>query len=318
VVAEDVVCPYDSDLVYDDVACVEPIPLSTVVADNNLTNIQDLTAALCQSAAYDSTNDGVNANNTATLTDPRNNQAYQVRKLADGNCWMINNLRIALAKIDTANHNLSNPNVNFADLAAQTTSDNTGTITYSEPRYYGPLPAPTDPTYRCYGNAEGYDASNIADECFGGYLYNWCAAMGADAGSCVPNDGTYPTDLAGNAANSGNYDPLNTASICPANWRLPTGGPAGEFQTLSNAMTTANGNSDYQNFQFAGAFRGVVAGFWYSNFFSNGLYTYLWSSSANPSGASGAFSLGFDSGSVSPSISGSRGYGFPVRCLVGS
>jgi hypothetical protein len=62
----------------------------------------------------------------------------------------------------------------------------------------------------------------------------------------------------------------------------------------------------------------VVAGYWYSNFFGLGLYADLWSSSANPSGSSGAFNLELDSGSVNPSISSSRGYGFVVRCMTTS
>lgn len=52
---------------------------------NGITTMQEMTGELCYAARTGA---------TATLRDTRDGKDYTVRKLADGNCWMINNLRI--------------------------------------------------------------------------------------------------------------------------------------------------------------------------------------------------------------------------------
>ena len=83
----------------------------------DISNMQEMTARVCESAttpAKTATNkanidtDGSKKGNTAyvpqrELTDTRNSETYIVRKLADGNCWMTENLRLEL----TANQVLS-------------------------------------------------------------------------------------------------------------------------------------------------------------------------------------------------------------------
>jgi len=68
-----------------------------------LTYMQDMTAAICHNTPtpssdatgtigiYDPESDKIP---TATLTDTRDGKQYQVSKLADGNCWMTQNLRL--------------------------------------------------------------------------------------------------------------------------------------------------------------------------------------------------------------------------------
>jgi uncharacterized protein (TIGR02145 family) len=222
---------------------------------------------------------------------------------------MLNNLRIALADIDTADHNLSNPNVNFVALGEQVAPDNGSgpdALTYTEPRYYGPIPAPTYSSSPCYGNPEGYDASDITSECFGGYLYNWCAATGATSNTCILDvDDTLP--------------PITNATvdICPAGWKLPTSkrndNNEGDFFNLYyNAL-----DGDYNNIQFTGSFRGVLAGHWIGLIVSMGAAGGLWSSSGYSSNSYYAFLLLFSSTtSVEPVYYDRRAYGYAVRCLL--
>ena len=56
-----------------------------------------------------------------------------------------------------------------------------------------------------------------------GYYYNWCAAMGRQSGTNACLTATTP------AANP-------DISICPKNWRLPTGVDNGEFAKLDIAF----------------------------------------------------------------------------------
>jgi uncharacterized protein (TIGR02145 family) len=237
---------------------------------------------------------------------------------------MLNNLRIALADIDTADHNLSNPNVNFVALGEQVAPDNGGSMISTVPKYYGPIPANIySPARPCYNHPNGYDELAITSQCFGGYLYNWCAAMGATTGSCTAS-AIYPTDLNGNSANESSYDPLNTTSICPAGWRLPTGGPTGEFAWLNakmnnpsaSAPSTSSGTGYYQNFQFSGPFRGVLTGYWGNGFDYQGVNTYLQSSSVGQSSSHFALDLYLSSNGVYPNYSLGRILGLTVRCLL--
>lgn len=228
------------------------------------TTMQDLTKSYCQD--HMTIYNGTNEDAILTLTDPRGNtpaeyQTYQVAKLADGNCWMLNNLKLGST---TATTELTSENTNLPSGATFTLPQlvTTGTVSYDTPGAYGPVAGdnPSDP------------ATNY------GYLYNWCATMaGTLAGnySCKPAD-AYPTDLSGNAANTPEYDPANNASICPANWRLPRGGnigdPTNEFSQLNAKMAGFANNQDstyqgdpyrhFANWQPTGAFKGSFSGYW--------------------------------------------------------
>ena len=139
---------------------------------------------------------------TLTLTDSRDGNEYKVRKLADGNCWMVENLRLN-GPIPAADLNSTNTNVAAGSTFALTASDS-GTWCTS---------------YRadCDNQSMTLDTGNST---YGTY-YNWYAAT---AGT-----GTYETKAKVNAS----------SSICPRGWRLPTGGDSGEFQTLYNQYPSA-------------------------------------------------------------------------------
>ena len=68
---------------------------------STLTYMQDMTTEICNGtttpAAFEADGTTINANvPQSTLYDVRDNNDYTVRKLADGNCWMTQNLRLAL------------------------------------------------------------------------------------------------------------------------------------------------------------------------------------------------------------------------------
>ena len=251
------------------------------------TTMQTLTPTNCSSLA---TFTGSNTEAIVDLTDSRGGttRTYQVAKLADGNCWMLNNLKLgSVSSTTTLTPADSNVASNFT-LPQLVTSGSTSSDIKGA---YGPVPGDT-----------GTGDTNY------GYLYNWPAATAGE--STTSHD-----QNAGNAPNS----------ICPANWRLPTGSATGEFAMLNAKMnnpsatspSTSNGTGYYENWQYTGPFRGVLAGLWNSSFSSQGSFGYAWSSSAYPSNANFAFNAAFNASYVYPGSSvSSRSLGFGVRCLL--
>ena len=134
--------------------------------------------------------------------------------------------------------------------------------------------------------------------------------------SCAATVGTYCY-----AASAGTGDASH--DICPANWRMPTGGPAGEYRALCNSvysgectnptsMTGTSPNSlqyvlstplsgDYNGSQ--ASYQGNSGRFWSSTSSGGGYYMY---------------NLSVNSPSVYPQYSLSRASGFSVRCVAGS
>ena len=260
----------------------------------------------------------LSANQVTALTDTRDNNVYTVGKQADGNCWMMENLR--LDNTATLNNtNTDNPASGFTSIAASTdewcTDDNEtctnqnklntnntnlgGTNASNTPLINGPGQYNGS---NVAGGAKGSGGNNYSWYSYGNY-YNWYTAT---AGT-----GTY-------AQTSGNA----TGSICPSGWVLPSGyqdsSNKDQFSALDSAM---GGTGSYQessiasdrwrtypaNFIYSGGWRGSVADI-------RGLYGYYWSRTANLSG--GARNLYFYSEVVNPSNNSyGKQSGLTVRCL---
>ena len=173
------------------------------------------TSSVCESL----TAAGV-SNNTldsvSALTDQRDNQTYAIAKLADGKCWMIENLRLdSTATIGSTNQALSqgyggsfiglaNSETPWGDLPTQANSLYNLNDPYITPRYnnINTSSRQTRTNYSKANNIYGY-----------GNYYNWPAA------------------IADTTAHSGNNQSVTTTSICPTGWRLPLGG---DTQSLTN------------------------------------------------------------------------------------
>ena len=245
------------------------------------------------------------------LTDSRDNNTYAVAKLPDGNCWMMENLRLD----SSANLNSSNTN-NPAISSLATSSDdwcttvnaacvdqselNTNNINIGGSNSAGLplLPA----TWYMGGDAE--IDSRVYWYGYGNY-YNWYSA--------TAGRGTYDMD-SGSA----------TGDICPSGWSLPTGGDNGQFKDLDIVM---GGTGDYQTtVQAANRWRDypknfVLFGWWEGLYAINrGGYGNYWSSTVSSDHEdSYVMSIYTASGSniVSPkSHVGYRNQGHSIRCLA--
>ena len=210
--------------------------------------------------------------------DARDNHTYWVQKMPDDKCWMLTNLAYAGGGTNS-----------YGDTKTLTE----GTVnSYTTPHYY--IPTGANPTS---GTTDPSTATNGTGQY--GYLYNFCAANGGQTGN--------------GACSSSSDAPVNTStSICPAGWRLPTGGSGGEFQQLTtNAIgaTNAAGATTLQQVWLA-----QRGGYWYFGPNIQGSSGYYWSSSQGS--VTAGFRLYFNSSGVNPAYTRNKVYGLSVRCVA--
>ena len=229
------------------------------------------------------------------LRDNRDNEVYTVAKLADGNCWMTENLRLD----NNATINATNTNSPISTFTALSPSSDSWCTQNTDACYNqsmlntNNIANPDSPMTGT--NANIYSYSNY---------YNWYSAT-AGNGTRSKSSGTVSGDL------------------CPAGWHLPYGGnttsekggnTSGGFYYLNQQMggnTSATGSNNWRsfpnNFVYSGSWYGSSADF-------RGYGGHYWSSTAYSTG--GAYYLYFYSSYVAPSVNFYKNYGFSVRCVV--
>ncbi|MDR1032929.1 MAG: fibrobacter succinogenes major paralogous domain-containing protein [Candidatus Nomurabacteria bacterium] len=323
--------------------------LSDVTTENHITTMQALTPSVCQAATYDNTNNGINDHNTVKLTDTRNSQDYRVRKLPDGKCWMIDNMKLANHTLTSADSNVaadftipvkpvqSKAMHNNGECYPDADGTNIGTIDntnrhdgfglltctgsnypinngiYNFAAYSDPEDATSNPHYAfCEPGIPSLDPGSTT-RC--GYLYNWFTAT------------------AGTGVASLDYGDQASSSICPVNWRLPSAGDGNwssvnnEFSQLNivmfgNPSLTTSGNytdkAHAANWLSKGPFAGVYSGSYELSLSGQGDNGVYWSSTAY-SDTSGNH-LYIDSDQVFPSedimSTGGKPNGLAVRCVL--
>ncbi len=274
---------------------------------------------------------GLASGAVTALTDQRDNQTYAVAKLADGKCWMIENLRLESTNSDNTTgtlaqgyggqfaglataesawaNNITTANSLYStDGADSTINIGTSNAGYRFPRYNH------DNTN---SRASSPTANDTAMYSYGNY-YTWAAA------------------IADTTAYTTNNQSVENYSICPSGWHLPIGGrkanvDVSEFWKLSRATIGADpANFANDDFSYTGTPEGTDASnkmraypnnFVYSgntgsgSVISRGSTGYYWSSTALSS--INAYYLYLYSSSVRPGTDFSYKYrGRPVRCVV--
>ena len=217
------------------------------------------------------------ANNTIyNLTDMRDNRVYAVAKLKDGRIWMAENLDLGRTTLTT---DLTSANTNLATTVTAETFNSwkkdSGTATYDTGEFI---------------NVTGTDSTSGTPY---GTLYNYYAASaGTISGSSNSSDASY--------------------DICPAGWRLPTGGSSGEFQALyaeynSYALMRASIENNGAAFALAGLFGSSTPA-------NQGSYGNYWSSTR--SNVTSMYRLRLNTSNVYPAYDNGRYGGFSIRCVV--
>ncbi len=195
------------------------------------------------------------------LTDTRDNNVYTIGKLADGNCWMMENLRLDNnASLTSSNTNIST--VVFNKLPASSDNwcyqcQNQALINTNNTNLNNPdlVAAPGG----SYEEDSGTYGKNYYWFGYGNY-YNWYSATGGTGTSSVT---------------SGNV----SGDICPNGWSMPTGGPSGQYINLYNIMSGLS--DDYVDFA-AYPTNYVFNGFWHPDIgaYNRGLYGFYYSKTA--------------------------------------
>ena len=236
------------------------------------TYIQDVTLATCPTEP-------------TVVYDKRDDEEYLINKLEDGNCWMLDNLRLDAAALkeplSTDDTNMS-PDVAFTlPQSARGFGSRTDPMVNTE---YANFMVP-------YGNDAGEGKT--------GAFYNFCAAS---AGT-----------VCSNASTNASYD------ICPKGWRLPKGNSlskGGEWAAIYNTYTNKYGYPDGRE-KFATDLHAVRGGrydsvglsderdmglFWSSTkVFSNNIDIYLFRVYVN---------------SVNEIDYNNREWGYSIRCIA--
>ena len=149
--------------------------------------------------------------------DTRDDQVYWVKRLADGNCWMMDNLNLGAVALMA---DLTSDNTNIKDNIAAGTFNSwkkvNSTSTYTAAEY---IPLNKNNAANSTITRVG-GVNNVTGTKFGS-IYNYCAAS---AGTVCEE---YPTKQP-------------TSDICPAGWRMPTGGGSGEYKNLLNIIRGSN------------------------------------------------------------------------------
>lgn len=247
----------------------------------------------------------------STAIDSRDGTEYHIQRLADGNCWLLDNLALDLTNptvlngMNENNTHASNTTLGYLKgTTTGTTSDQYATAkvanwTYSY-SYSAPLVNMTnkDVVPTSYNGTDDPMKDRVVAGSWkvGGY-YNYCAAS---AGSYCYGNGTSAGTPSGNA----------TEDICPKGWRMPTTGNSGEYQTLYS-NTNYNPNDKYRE-----ALRLPLSGYFYNGSARNQGSDGHWWSSTRYGSIHMYFLLAYTS-SIDPFNSNGRDRGLSVRCVLG-
>ena len=296
-------------------------------------NLQDSdkVASVCNSLTAAPIDGTANLASVSALTDQRDNNTYAIAKLADGKCWMIENMRLdntatgnsdgslaqgyggqfeGLASPESpwASNSTTANSLYSTDGADDTINIGTSNAGYRFPRYNN-----QNTSDRASAPATGVNTYS-----YGNY-YTWASAI-ADTTNYTSGD-------------------HNTTSICPASWHLPKGGnksneannefwsliviginggtnPANYESNIQPYYTDTPEGSDASNKLRAYPNNFVYSGYVYSgSVVGRGSYGYCWSSTASSNGY--AYYLNFSSSLVYPGTSyGGKYYGWAIRCVA--
>lgn len=228
------------------------------------------------------------------VKDSRDNAVYYIQRLADGQCWMLENLRLGHA---TTTYTLTSANTNVADGYSFTLPASTTTCFTAD----GNCDGSGDSTHTGYTVAAiNADSKTTTKTGYGssrqyvGVYYNFCAASA----------GTYCMNGSTNGGNA-SYD------VCPAGWKIPID-------------TTAAGGYDYlyktgysshiKATQYS--LNTTLAGWFYNGAaVSQGTYG-VYHSSTRYSNTSMYRFYNKSSSITSRYTKNNRVYGYPVRCVL--
>lgn len=294
-----------------DITNMQDFALYPDTCANTPTPANTATEAITNLSGYELGQTGIDKVPTAVLVDTREDgiNSYTVRKLADGNCWMTENLRlgsslsaIRLTASDT-DFNSDYRKANGMTLSAAQTSGNTA---------WGQNPYDRiDSQKHLFYNSNTMQDNSGVTQIIGGY-YSWYTAVAYsgphyDAGTGEPGEPAL-SDITTRT--------VFLDSICPKGWRLPGTSEDKSFNALLATYGIYNGNSAPIKFKSAPL-----------HFIISGSYAYA--GGVNKVGTEGIWWLNTSGGTTAKAYrliagdasmlsdgTGNRGNGCSVRCVA--
>ena len=260
------------------------------------------------------------------LTDQRNNETYTVAKLADGKCWMIENLRLD-DSMDLTPQNTNNPSL---PLRILNTDGSISTANRLSPSFV-----------ESSTSAHMYLSDNTQEDWALSILYTGATTNRSTSPSSVINTkfysyGNYYNWYSATAANDKNDEKINNEStegdICPTGWRLPIGGDTNnalnnDFARLDIALggtgTASNSYTNPTSSTMASRYKAYPNNFIYSETYSGEDFTnwpsesgHYWTSTTGDNLARG-YELLINNNFIYPgTYAANKGEGNSIRCLI--
>ena len=264
---------------------------------DRMMTMQDMTSAICAEAAV---------GDTKRLRDARDDKYYNIRKMEDGKCWMVQNLALGSTMKDTVLTSAdSDVSTNFTIPSSNVYSSmwHGGSSAYGEVHVYLDESKWILPPTTVGGATTYHNTGTPANQSqYIGAYYNWYTAT---AGT-----GT-------NALASGNA----TGSICPKGWRLPTGGSGTDNDivgfTKATVNVTGNNGAVYDKsytLQNSPYFIGLFGGMGPSSVNAETGWGAYWSSTAYNSGY--VYSLYLENVEINPQYDQPKASGVSMRCVA--
>lgn len=265
-----------------------------------------------------------------TLTDARDNKSYLVRKLADGNCWMSQNLSLNLSTSKALTSSDTDLNSKASWTPTHTTQTGVGTVWGANNgqdhssssgwnQYWAGGATFNTAGATAYGGTVGYAQR--------GNYYNWFAATAGSGKSTDLDSTTEAGTIAGtNRIKAGAVQD----SICPKGWRLPVGGGTavgktdGSVKSFYNLVQLYTGKTGAISGATVDTLYGSPMHFVPIGLYDNttaklsnvGVWQLYWVDAATGT-ASFAASLYFGDSTVHPGTAGgTKGNGMAIRCVA--
>ena len=267
-------------------------------------DMQDITANMCADTPLYS-----ESNTTYTVVDTRDNEEYKVAKLADNNCWMLDNMRLDLTNSTVINSlTTTNTNVDSTSLTSLKSGNRAAGDRYASSGFeIWDSSHTSNPYNQAKANADY--KNTVASVTYGsgsgkiGVYYNYCAAS---AGNYCYNQNAGVDDTS--TLQDAQYD------ICPKNWRMPTSTSSGEYQALLTAYNDNQTATDSGSLQYN--LSTPLSGYFNSgSAHTQGSYGSFWSSTWG-NNANDMRYLYVNTSYAYPSNYYNRSRGYSVRCLV--
>ena len=182
----------------------------------SISYLQDMNSSICSSMPTATTTTG-----TYKLKDRRDNKIYTIAKMADGKCWMTQNLALELSTSKTLTDSDTDLNV----VSSWTPSMDTITVVDS---------CSKNKNASCY----------YGDSVKGVYYGQYTARI-------LINNSDYVVPPSG----------ITTRSICPKNWTLPTRNQFSTMINAYKKSSTSSEYTNYYNFRDNSPFNLAFAGF---------------------------------------------------------